>query len=120
VKAAQDSLSAEKKKIDNEINQKIKETEEMRHNFQDKAERRSDAERRAAVLREKMEIEEHEADKLRRTKQLEETQEIEQRAYELHEKESELRRQKSLVRDALEEVDEEIHRVTHAIESARK
>lgn len=87
VKAAQASLSEEKKKIDDEINQKIKETEDLRKDFERKAAARAEAERRAAELRERTELEERQADKKKRTEQLKETSSIEQKAYELHEKE---------------------------------
>lgn len=92
VKEAQDSLSGEKKKIDDEINMKIKETENMRKDFEKKASERAEAERRAAEIREKIELEERQSDKKKRTEQLKETQEIEQKAYELHEKENELKK----------------------------
>jgi hypothetical protein len=77
VKEAQDSLSGEKKKIDDEINMKIKETENMRKDFEKKASERAEAERRAAEIREKIELEERQSDKKKRTEQLKETQEIE-------------------------------------------
>lgn len=67
VKAAQDSLSSEKKHIDDEINGKIKETENMRKDFERKASARAEAERRSAELREKVELEERQKDKQRRT-----------------------------------------------------
>lgn len=120
VKAAQTSLSDEKKKIDEEINGKIRETEQLRKDFERKAAARAEAERRSAELREKAELEDRLADKKKRTEQLMQTSSIEQKAYELHEKESELKKQKSLVKDALEEVDDEIHRVTHSMESSQK
>lgn len=120
VKSAQDSLASEKRIIDDEINKKIKETEYLRNDFEKKTAERADAERKAAEIREKIELEERQADKKKRTQQLKATQEIEQRAYDLHEKETELKKQKSLVKDALEEVDEEIHRVTKSIDSAKK
>ena len=67
VKAAQDSLSGEKKHIDAEINGKIRETENLRKDFERKASARAEAERRSAELREKVELEERQADKKKRT-----------------------------------------------------
>lgn len=58
VKSAEASLSEEKKKIDAEINGKIRETEQLRKDYERKAQARAEAERQAAELREKIELEE--------------------------------------------------------------
>lgn len=113
VTQAQESLTLEKKRIDEEINKKIEETKLLNKQFEKKAADRAEADRKAAEDRERLEIAEHQADKKRRTEQLKETSEIEQKAYQLHVKELELHKQKSLVEDALAEVSDEIQRVTH-------
>lgn len=75
--AAQDSLAVEKQKIDAEINQKMKEMENMKREFESKEGARIEAERRAAEERQKIENMEREKEKQRRQAQLRETEIIE-------------------------------------------
>jgi len=92
VQSALKALAGDKGSIDSEIKSKVQETEQLRVQFRKKAAERAEAERKAAIEREKQQMVERQEERKRKAKQIRETEQIEGKAIELHGKAQELKR----------------------------
>lgn len=80
-----------KGKIDNEIREKVQDTEKLRDEYRQRARERLQAEKRARLEREKLELNDRQADKQMKMRQIKETEAIENKALDLHRKEKQLK-----------------------------
>ena len=87
-------LEKNKHKIDDEIKSKVHETEQLRDEYRKRARERLQAEKRARLEREKLELNDKQADKQMKMKQIKETEGVENKALDLHRKEKQLKQQK--------------------------
>lgn len=92
----------------------------MRVEFRKRAAERAAAERRAAMERQKAIMEEKQEERKRKAEQIRDTEQIEGKAIQLHSKAKELQRQKLLVKDARQEVAEEIRKLKANIKFAQR
>lgn len=92
----------------------------MRVEFRKRAAERAAEERRAAMERQKALMEEKQEERKRKSQQIRDTEQIESKAIQLHSKAKELQRQKLLVKDARQEVAEEIRKLKANIKFAQR
>lgn len=92
----------------------------MRVEFRKRAAERAAEERRAAMERQKAIMEERQEERKKKSQQIRDTEQIESKAIQLHGKAKELQRQKLLVKDARQEVAEEIRKLKANIKFAQR
>ena len=90
----------------------------MKVEYRKKAAERAAAERKAALERQKAIMQEKQEERKRKALQIRDTEQIEGKAIQLHTKAKELQRQKLLVKDARQEVAEEIRKLKANIKFA--